>query len=783
MSDQQDQINVLLQKLELLLQKQETFGREIQALRQEINLLKDPNEGEAFISKPLSSKPKIKTGELLEEYLPPTPKQKSQKKPSRTPKFELPETFKVDWEKFIGENLISKIGIFILILGVGIGAKYSIDNDLVSPLTRIIFGYLAGLGLLGVGIKLKSNYTNYSAVLVSGAMAILYFITYFAYSFYGLIPQLVAFGLMALFTVFTVIAAIKYNQEVIALIGLVGAYGVPFLLGDGSGNIVTMFGYMTILNIGILITAFKNYWKNVHRAAFLLTWLIYAGWFFSDYRPTEHFTIALAFAGIFFATFYILFLAYKLIKKEQFVQRDIWLILTNAFLFYGFGYGILNENEVGQQLLGLFTLGNAAIHFVVGLLIHRQQLADKNLFYLVVGLVLLFLTIAIPVQLDGNWVTLIWAGEAALLFWIGRTKGVPFYEKMAYPLMALACLSLLEDWTNYHAYYVDAPETRVTAIFNIHFLTSLLFVAAFGFINWLNQRPQFSAPTFKRQFFSSLLPVALPAILIATVYITFYLEIQTYFEQLYKDSVLQLTSETGQNTTTYFNDDLLKFSSIWLLNYTMLFCLLFSLVNAKWLRNAQLTSINLLLNGLIILTFLTQGLYTLWELQQSYLTQELSEYYSRTNFHIIIRYISLALFVGLLTVTYKYLRKMVGNKDYTVIFDFILHTAILVIASSELIYWMDLAQSTQSNKLGITILWGIYALLLIILGIWKRKKHLRIAAIALFAVTLAKLFFYDLIHLNTISKTIVLVSLGILLLLISFLYNKYKHLITDESES
>ena len=65
-------------------------------------------------------------------------------------------------------------------------------------------------------------------------------------------------------------------------------------------------------------------------------------------------------------------------------------------------------------------------------------MVDRNLVYLVAGLVIIFITIAIPVQLDGNWVTLLWAGEAALLFWIGRSKQVPVYEKLSYPLMYLA---------------------------------------------------------------------------------------------------------------------------------------------------------------------------------------------------------------------------------------------------------------------------------------------------------------------------------------------------------
>jgi uncharacterized membrane protein len=70
---------------------------------------------------------------------------------------------------------------------------------------------------------------------------------------------------------------------------------------------------------------------------------------------------------------------------------------------------------------------------------------------------------------------------------------------------------------------------------------------------------------------------------------------------------------------------------------------------------------------------------------------------------------------------------------------------------------------------------------LVVIGIWKNKKYLRIAAISLFAVTLVKLFFYDISHLRTIPKTIIFVSLGVLLLVISFLYNKYRNKISEEN--
>ena len=72
-------------------------------------------------------------------------------------------------------------------------------------------------------------------------------------------------------------------------------------------------------------------------------------------------------------------------------------------------------------------------------------LVDKNLYYLVLGLAITYITITIPVELNGNWVTLLWGAESVLLFWIGRTKKVNFYEYFSYPLIILTFLSLAKD--------------------------------------------------------------------------------------------------------------------------------------------------------------------------------------------------------------------------------------------------------------------------------------------------------------------------------------------------
>lgn len=777
MTNDQDKINRLIERLDFLMKRQDDFSREISTLKDEIDQLKAA-EGKSFRQESPIAESAFKTQKEEPTDKGELPHQKARPQQAKQAKPKL----KSDLEKFIGENLINKIGIVITVLGVAIGAKYAIEHQLISPLTRIILGYLLGMGLLGFAFKLKKNYENFSAVLLSGGMAIMYFITYAAYSFYELIPQLTAFLLMLAFTAFTVYAAIKYNKQVIAHIGLVGAYAVPFLLSDGSGKVAVLFSYTAIINIGILIIAFKKYWKSLYYSAFGLTWLIYFAWHTSSYQASEHFSLAFVFLSLFFVIFYITFLAYKLIQSEKFDTDDIILLLANSFIFYAIGYNLLDTHETGSQLLGLFTLINAIIHFIVSAILYRQKLADRNLFYLIAGLVLVFITIAIPVQLDGNWVTLLWVGEAALLFWIGRTKNISFYEKLSYPLMLLAFFSILHDWsTVYNTYSPYEVENRMTPLLNINFLTSMLFVAAFGYINLLNQKKKDTAAFSSRTGVSEIINFSIPAIFLFALYYSFLIEINTYWSQLYLDSAITIESESQLSPRTYRNVDFKLFNSIWAINYSLLFFSLLALVNFKKIKDPLLGRISLGLIAISTAAFLTQGLYDLSELRESYLDS--SEYYQTSIFHLLIRYISFAFVALALLSCFNYLRQDYLTKKIKKSFDLLFHLTLVWIASSELINWMDIADFSQSYKLGLSILWGVYALLLIAFGIWKKRKYLRIGAIVLFGGTLIKLFLYDISHLDTIAKTIVFVSLGILLLIISFLYNKYKLIISDESEN
>lgn len=779
MSGNDEKLQVLLEKLEALSKKHDAFSAELMALKDEIQTL-HPNPAikekiqehpDQPIVTPVTYAP--------EDFVEPINPEKTITGPPEIPSIPsaTPTKAKRDVEHYIGSNIISKIGIAITIIGVGIGAQYSIEHDLISPFTRICLGYLIGLGLLGVGFRLKKAYTDFSAVLVSGAIAIMYFITYAAYTLYAMMPQTVAFALMLLFTVSTIAAAINYNRQVIAHIGLVGAYAVPFLLSNDSGDTTILYTYMTIINAGILIIAIKKYWKPLYYSSFMLTWLIFSTWYVFQYEDSNHFLTFWIFGFLFFITFYLIFISYKLLHQEKFKASDVLLILSNSFIFYGLGYAALSNHQYGSQYLGLFTLANAAIHLGVTLFIYIRNIADRNLFSLVAGLVFVFVTIAIPVQLDGSWVTLLWAGEAVLLFWIGRIRHDDIYEQISYALIFLASLSIIGDWMGvYHQYDPAIAGTRITPLLNIHFLTSLLFITSLAVINYLNRDRQ-DSPSPLAGTLRSFMHIAIPSILLAAIYFAFRIELTTYWDQLYLDSSLTGTLEGTDYPTTYFNQDLANYKVIWTLNYSLLFFSILAYLNLNRIKSKKLNIAILVLGTVCMITFLSEGMLVNNQLRDSYLLPDTNPKYSVGSFNMAVRYISFACAGLMLYFLHSITRQEESSKvqhRLRISFDLLLHLTVLSVLSNEWITIMTTLHYSESTRLGLSIVWGIYALLLIILGIWKGKQHLRIGAIVLFAITLIKLAVYDLTHLDTIAKTIVFVSLGILLLIISFLYNKYK---------
>ena len=151
---------------------------------------------------------------------------------------------------------------------------------------------------------------------------------------------------------------------------------------------------------------------------------------------------------------------------------------------------------------------------------------------------------------------------------------------------------------------------------------------------------------------SNLVSIIIPAIIISTVYFGFYFEISHYFQTLFQESEVSLSKYEHYN-----NYDLLKFKTIWLLIYSMVFASALSVINMKFIKNKTLGYVNIGLNSFVVFVFLLSGLYILSELRESYLDENPSEYYEIGVFHIIIRYVSFLFLAVTLFVSYKYIQE------------------------------------------------------------------------------------------------------------------------------
>jgi uncharacterized membrane protein len=304
-----------------------------------------------------------------------------------------------------------------------------------------------------------------------------------------------------------------------------------------------------------------------------------------------------------------------------------------------------------------------------------------------------------------------------------------------------------------------------------------LVVFSISYILWLNSQtvfPEHSEKSKGKQVFT----YAMGIIMLIVLYMGIFNEISFYWDYKYADSAVRIKGDYDYYHER--NEDLLHFKTLWLINYSALFALALSIVQLRFLRKRALMIGSLVANGLVALVFCTLGLYVLSILRASYLFDADNLYYVRNASYITIRYVSFAFMIPLLIANYRHMKDVFFNQPMRQTERILLHLSILVVLSSELVHWLEMSRVENSFKLSLSILWGAYALFLIIVGLLKEQKHLRVAALVLFAVTLAKLFLYDMADMSTISKTIVMIVLGALLLIASFLYNKFKSASTNE---
>ena len=312
-------------------------------------------------------------------------------------------------------NLVAKLGLLILFLGVSFLLKY-VSAQVTLPIELRLAGIaLADVALLAWAWRIRVKRPGISLPLQGTALAILMLVTFGAFRLYALIPPGLAFGLLFVLTAFTCLLAVLQNAVWLAVFGIVGGFAVPLLVSTGSGNHIGLFSYYALLNAGVFAIALKRAWRVLNVLSFGFTFVVATTWGLLRYTP-EHYLSTQLFL-ILFVLFYIgiaiAYCARQAPRLKHYV--DGTLVFGTPLAAMGLQYGLVRHFEFGLAfsalLAGLTYTGLAvALWRRVGF----RLLAEA---FLALGIV--FGTLAIPFALDGRWTSAAWALEGAGIVWVG----------------------------------------------------------------------------------------------------------------------------------------------------------------------------------------------------------------------------------------------------------------------------------------------------------------------------------------------------------------------------
>jgi len=192
----------------------------------------------------------------------------------------------------MGVKMFAWVGGLALFLGVAFFIKYSFDNNLISPQLRVAMGFVTGLGLLVGGVMMsRKNYSALSQTLCATGVVILYTVTFacrsiYHFEFFGVIPT---FLLMALITTTAFFLAVRLNALVVAILGMLGGFLTPMLLSTGQDNPLGLFGYIAILDAGLIVVALHRRWNFLTALAAVGTIIMQIGWAGKFFESEKYF--------------------------------------------------------------------------------------------------------------------------------------------------------------------------------------------------------------------------------------------------------------------------------------------------------------------------------------------------------------------------------------------------------------------------------------------------------------------------------------------------------------
>src|SRR5579864_5169607 len=391
-----------------------------------------------------------------------------------------PAAVDTDLEKKIGQYWLNRIGIIAMLVGVSYFLKFAFENNWIGPGGRIVIGLLAGIGLVLWSERFRAHgYATFSYSLKAVGIGTLYLSLWGGFQVYHLIPAAAAFVAMLIVTASTLALSLSQNAELLASFALVGGFATPVLLSSGQNHEVVLFSYVFLLDAAILVMAIFKPWRRLLWGSFAGTLILYFGWY-NEYYSQDQRALTVFFAASFAALFAVIPLVTRYEQSTRFPGPSVTLTLLplcNAAAFFLALY-VMYERET--TTLTWFALALAAVYLGISGAFKRKFPGQDTKFInlLHIAIAIAFITIAIPLKLEGQWITIGWLVESAVLLWISVKTRTDFLRYLAVTTLSLGIIRLL---------FFDQFQTE-TLLFNARFATYVVAIAILAGIALFGER-------------------------------------------------------------------------------------------------------------------------------------------------------------------------------------------------------------------------------------------------------------------------------------------------------
>ncbi len=210
----------------------------------------------------------------------------------------------INWEQFMGAKLFAWLGGLALFLGVAFFVKYSIDHGWIPNEVRVALGFVFGAGLIVGGLRIpRDKYAITGQTLIAAGVVSLYAVTFMCgKNHYDFLGPVAMFLVMALITTTAFFLAVRLEAQVIAILGLLGGFLTPVLLSTGVDNPPGLFGYLALLDAGLIAVVLATGWSHLVPLSAAGTVIMMMGWtdrFFTAEKGPVAMTVCLGFAALY----------------------------------------------------------------------------------------------------------------------------------------------------------------------------------------------------------------------------------------------------------------------------------------------------------------------------------------------------------------------------------------------------------------------------------------------------------------------------------------------------